>query len=420
MSINPIYNENRKNFYKQFNNFFPDFDELEYALYDTMKMPKEQLTEINYASNILWKIFNKVSKQFRKLEPEQLIALGIREEMIPYIGLDYLPQQSVLARFDFICTEDGTIKVLELNGDTPFLIQETFEMNRIICNEFGLHNPNNEKQLVKSLSAALFSSIDYLDIKDKKPVIVITGKEAEEDYEEYCHVQYIKRILPFEIKYVPISELIIYPEATGTIQRGLYTPQMEKIDILYRPAHPLEFLIDDVAADGDRIGLHLLELVKVRELAIINSPSSYVLQNKILLWLIWEKRNEALLFTKEERAAINQYMLPTYISAEPFLKTNKAYVKKPIYSREGNTIEIYDCNGSKWTASEYTHYTDNLYIYQEYVEMPTINIQLKDGQYSKKWLIGSFIADNSACGVACRVGAQITDWYSHWLPIAIV
>ena len=113
MSINPIYNENRKNFYKQFNNFFPDFDELEYALYDTMKMTKEQLTEINYASNILWKIFNKVSKQFRKLEPEQLIALGIREEMIPYIGLDYLPQQSVLARFDFICTEDGAIKVLE-------------------------------------------------------------------------------------------------------------------------------------------------------------------------------------------------------------------------------------------------------------------------------------------------------------------
>ena len=37
---------------------------------------------------------------------------------------------------------------------------------------------------------------------------------------------------------------------------------MEKIDILFRPAHPVEFLLDDVASDGDRIGLHLLELVK--------------------------------------------------------------------------------------------------------------------------------------------------------------
>ncbi|RAX29117.1 UNVERIFIED_CONTAM: glutathionylspermidine synthase, partial [Escherichia coli] len=81
------------------------------------------------------------------------IALGIREEMIPYIGLDYLPQQSVLARFDFICTEDGSLKVLELNGDTPFIIQETFEMYEKICHEFGLHNPNKEKQLIKSLSA---------------------------------------------------------------------------------------------------------------------------------------------------------------------------------------------------------------------------------------------------------------------------
>ena len=61
---------------------------------------------------------------------------------------------------------------------------------------------------------------------------------------------------------MPIQELIIFSSDTSEVAQGLYTPTMEKIDILFRPAHPVEFLIDDVAADGDRIGLHLLELVK--------------------------------------------------------------------------------------------------------------------------------------------------------------
>lgn len=86
---------------------------------------------------------------------------------------------------------------------------------------------------------------------------------------------------------------------------------MEKIDILYRPAHPVEFLIDDVSSDGDRIGLQLLELVKDGQLAIINAPAAYTLQSKILLWLIWERKNDPFLFNAEERAAIQKYMLPT-------------------------------------------------------------------------------------------------------------
>lgn len=192
---------------------------------------------------------------------------------------------------------------------------------------------------------------------------------------------------------------------------------MEKIDILFRPAHPVEFLIDDVAADGDRIGLHLLELVKKRKLAIINPPAAYVLQSKILLWLIWERRNDPLLFTSEERAAILQYMLPTYLTAEPFIRDDVPYVKKPVYSREGNTVEIYAGSGRRVNASTSKHYDDNLFIYQQYVEMPSRTVQLKEGYHAKKWLIGSFVADNCACGLSCRVGNQITEWDSHWLAV---
>ncbi|MGE7689511.1 glutathionylspermidine synthase family protein [Lysinibacillus sp. NPDC097214] len=74
-------------------------------------------------------------------------------------------------------------------------------------------------------------------------------------------------------------------------------------------------------------------------------------------------------------------------------------------------------DGTKTNASAYTHYDDNLFIYQQYVEMPSIPIKLKEGLQTKKWLIGSFIADNRACGLSCRVGNQITEWDSHCLAV---
>ncbi|WP_431028746.1 glutathionylspermidine synthase family protein [Lysinibacillus sp. LZ02] len=393
--------------------FFADFADLEYALYDVMVLSKEKIDEIRFASQMLWGIFCKVAQQLPHLSKEQLLALGIREEMLPYISLNYLQEMAVLARFDFICTEDGRIKCIELNGDTPFLVQETFEMNEKLCAEFGVVNPNNTQQFIKGMSRALFDAMHYLH-KTGTPKVVITGKEADDDFEEYCQVKAIQRLLPFEVEYVSIKELIIFTEGP---QRGLYTPAMEKIDVLYRPAHPIEFLMDDVAEDGDRIGLHLLDLVRDRELAIINAPSAYLLQTKILLWLIWDRRNDDQLFTKHEQGAIRRYMLPTFLTDQPFKQAGRAFVKKPVFSREGNTVEIFSADGEVTVASPNRHYTDNLYLYQEFVSMPAIDIRLRGGMHKKKWLIGSFIADGQACGLACRVGNDITEWDSHWLAV---
>lgn len=416
------YNEQRRAFYNQYAHFFSDVENLEYALFDVMPFSQEKMDEIQYATNMLWGIFHKVGKQFKHLNREQLLALGIRDEMIPYIHLDYLPQQSVLARFDFICTEEGAIKAIELNGDTPFLIVETFEMNGHLCDEFHLTNTNQPEIVTKSLSQALFHAIQYLNVPASKSIkVVITGKTAEEDIEEYTHIQFLKNILPFDIEYVPIKQLRLFEQGIGMKAKGLYTPNMERIDVLYRPAHPLEFLIDDVSDDEEqsRIGIALLELVKERELAIINSPASYVLQSKILMWLIWARRDDRKLFTEKERQAIETYMLPTYMDASPFTSRGESYVKKPVFSREGNSIEIHKFNEKKHTISQFAHYTDNLYIYQQYVPMPSVNIMLRDGLHTKKWLIGSFVADGRACGVTCRVGNDITEWDSHWLAVGI-
>lgn len=202
----------RAKFYAPYkDSFFADFVNLEYALYDVMVIPRKKIEEIRFASHMLWGIFCKVARVLPHMPKEQLLALGLRQDMLPYINIDYLNEMAVLARFDFICTDDGRIKCIELNGDTPFLVQETFEMNEELCAEFGVNSPNDTKQFVKGMSQALFQAMQYIGKADK-PKVIITGKTAEDDIEEHCQVKFIQNALPFDIEYIPIKELIIISE----------------------------------------------------------------------------------------------------------------------------------------------------------------------------------------------------------------
>ncbi|CAM5717339.1 Glutathionylspermidine synthase OS=Lysinibacillus sphaericus OX=1421 GN=LS41612_15090 PE=4 SV=1 [Lysinibacillus sphaericus] len=50
------------------------------------------------------------------------------------------------------------------------------------------------------------------------------------------------------------------------------------------------------------------------------------------------------------------------------------YVKKPVFGREGDTIEIYEADGHLLKADaqkSYHHYTK---VYQQYIEQPKTNI----------------------------------------------
>src|SRR5690606_21758874 len=126
MKNNMEYNEKRKAFYSQYPHFFSDFNfenpPLEYALYQVLEMPISLMRELKYATEILWRIHVKMYRMVKELEQNDLLRLGFHEEILSYIHLNYLNQPSILSRFDFVCTDDGKIKMLELNADTPFLL----------------------------------------------------------------------------------------------------------------------------------------------------------------------------------------------------------------------------------------------------------------------------------------------------------
>lgn len=54
------HTQQRQAFYSKFSDFFSDFEDLEYALYDVLELPKQQIDQLHYATQILWRIFLKV------------------------------------------------------------------------------------------------------------------------------------------------------------------------------------------------------------------------------------------------------------------------------------------------------------------------------------------------------------------------
>lgn len=418
---------NHKDFYKlekskEELDFYSDFkeDKLTYALYGTL--PIGDITDkIQDATNKLWQVLLKTKDKIVNMNTEELEKLGFNSRIHDYIKLDYLTNYTALSRFDFI-VKDNKVKMMEINSETPFLIQEVFRMNNPMCKAFDVESVNltSLESLQKSYTQALNDAANYLGKKLENCTIAFVSKSYEDDMEEYLSVDFIRQAVnQYLSKNIPLIDLEKLAIRTGI---GMYSdkdvPIVDSIDILIRPAYPLEFIIDSISnEDDEEIGYAMLELVKEKKLALINNPAGHILQSKAIMALVWENRNNDDWYTPEDQIAIQEYMLPTYYNARNFVENNQSYIRKTMIGREGSSIEIVDKEG-KIEQSEYMLYEDFEAIYQEYVELPEILVKVNDEGKRLKYIIGSFVANNEYAGMGCRVGKKITDWYSHWLAIS--
>jgi glutathionylspermidine synthase len=83
-------------------------------------------------------------------------------------------------------------------------------------------------------------------------------------------------------------------------------------------------------------------------------------------------------------------------------------VKKPLYSREGANITVFDAAGRKFTTPG--NYEGGAYVYQA-----TANIPVFDGNYP---IVGSwYVIDQGACAVGIRESdTPVTDNLSRFVP----
>lgn len=402
-----MYKSNRKQFYSQIEQFWADLYDEEYALYDLYEVTEDEVEKIRLATERTGKIYFKIAHLLRNVPDEILLEMGYPEQTLHFLRLKILEAESVIARFDFIPYNDS-YKCIEINADTPTFIKELFFVNERICHAFAMENPNAKmEQLLKDMVRKSVAQSK----PSQKAHIVFTAHE--QNIEDYYTTLYLMQFIP-GAKFTPLHQLQIQ---NGV---GLFDEDGKQIDVLYRQTFPIENVIQDVDEAQNPIGLWLLELVEQNLLIIINPPSAFLLQNKAVQAVIWGLHEESnVFFSAEEHEWIAEYFLPTYLEENPFIEKGQHYVKKPVFGREGNTVEIYDTSGQLIKEDVQKSYNQYIKVYQQYIEQPKVTFQSEKGEQVGEMLIGSFLISGKPGAIGLRVGGMITNNLSYYLPIGI-
>lgn len=401
------YVKDRRQFYSRFPEFWSNLYGSEYSLYHVYNISDQTHTLLREATEKMGKVFYKTAGLLRILDDQQLLELGFPAAGLPFLRMKTLFPESVISRFDFVLTSNG-VKMLEFNADTPTFIVECFKINGEVCSELGYRNPNeNQEKLLASgiTKAVLESAKDY-----ESPNVVFT---AHSDHmEDWNTTVYLSHLCNVPNQVLPISELRI---TDGALLDSNGVP----IDVLYRQTYPLEHLLEDRdPKTGDLVGVELLQLAKEGKLSILNPVSAFLIQPKSIQCLIWGLAEQEGFYTKEEQEWIKTYMLPTYLEADSLAGT-QAYVQKPSFGREGDSITIWDQHTKVDAKNPFQTYKNELPVYQSYVPLPVVSLETEKGNEELSLVFGSFLIAGKPSSIGIRAGGKITGNESYFLPVGI-
>lgn len=408
------HSRRREQFYAPLRDeYWPELYGSEYSLYDLYLLSPREVEEIRLVTQRVGWIFDKTAAMLRLSDDTVLYELDYPECTYPYIRLKTMEAESVIARVDLAKTDEG-YKVLEINSDTPTFIKECFHINGQVCREFGVDDVNSglEQDLIAAVRKAIRDAYEYIG-GTGLPYVVFTSHA--DHAEDRLTTEYLMKLTGlFNVSYCPLDKLIID-------ENGLYDEHNRKIDVLYRQTYPVEHLVcDRDPLTGLEVGKMLLQHVINKKVAVINPPSSFLLQSKgvqVVIWVMHEENSP--FFTPEEHEWIDEYFLPTYFEGEWFAKPEEKYVQKPCFGREGDTIVIRNPDGSMVYANNQANYTDSAPVYQKYVELPRSTIKTLDGEKTAFLLTGCFLIGGKPSAVGIRAGNIITDNGSYFLPVGL-
>lgn len=406
MTMQEYYHRRRHNFYRQIGGFWADLYGEEYALYDVKLINQAEVEQIRLISERIGVIFFKMASLLRQVPDETLLEMGYPKETLSFIRLKNLSTESVISRLDLIPYEDS-YKCIEINADTPTFIKELFHVNQLVCQEFGVENPNEGSERI--LRKAVWESINQCADNENPHIVFTAHADNIEDRETVLYLQEGVRS-----KFTPLHKLQIRKGV------GLFDETGKKIDILYRQTFPIESLIRDEDDEGNPIGLWLLELIEEGKLSIINPPSAFLLQNKAVQAVIWGLHEENhSFFTEQEHVWIEEYFLPTYLESDFFTQKGIPFVKKPSFGREGDTIEIFNKEGTKIHADGQRSYSEFVPVFQQYAQHPIVPFSSEKGKQNGHLLVGSFLLNGKSAALGFRIGGTITNNLSYFLPVGL-
>lgn len=366
-----------------------NLEDEEYWLDAIAVMRSETYSELEEASTKLWAILDKAVR-YVHLKRDLYELLGIPPVLWEMLDECPLPAEGVIsryARFDFAVADDGTIKLLELNADTPTGYVEASIATPWICEQAGIASPNHVMK--ERLAAA------WQEERPDTAACVAYGSHLEDS----GTIEALVKHSGLNIQCVDCLDLWV---DNGILKDG-EDRVIERMFALY----PKEWMAVDEGGEA------LAYAVEMGNLQLFNGPHSILLQSKGLIAAVWGMYELGLLFDQEEREAIARYILPTY--NKPVFSGN--FVSKSVFGREGGSVRLFDDSGTLELEDEDGYDSSQLFpsVYQKRAELA--QIQTAAGEFHL--LTGMFVINGKPCGLLGRAGGLITGNASHFIALGV-
>ncbi|MBW5446250.1 glutathionylspermidine synthase [Cohnella sp. CFH 77786] len=350
---------------------------------------KDVYQELERASGILWRVFDKTARYLiGKRDLYHLI--GIPPVLWEMLDLLPVPPEGLIsryARFDFAVSNDGVIKLLELNADTPTGYVEAAIATPWLCGQAGVESPNG---LMPGLVASAWA-----EDRPDTAACVAYGTHLEDS----GTIEALVRHSGLDVQCVDCLDLWVNE---GTLRDG----EGRAIGRLFA-LYPKEWMAVDEGGDA------LAYAIESGNLQLFNPPHSILLQSKGLQAAAWGLFELGLLYDREERDAIERYMLPTY--NKPVFEGS--FVSKSMFGREGGSVKLYDTQGNLEIEDLEGFDTSALFpvVYQKRAELARIPTAAGELHL----LTGMFVINGTPCGLLGRAGGPITGNSSHFIAVGV-
>ncbi|PIQ24916.1 hypothetical protein COW36_06050 [bacterium (Candidatus Blackallbacteria) CG17_big_fil_post_rev_8_21_14_2_50_48_46] len=287
-------------------------------------------------------------------------------------------EPTLYGRFDLSYNGAGPAKMLEFNADTPTSLYESAVFQWIWLEDLlsqGLLPIDSDQ--FNSIEEKLLAGIPEMGLDSLVHFAGIT--ESDEDSGTIRYLEGLFQQVGFPTRFMDMTEI-------GIDSAGRLTDlQDEVIEAIFK-LYPWEMMVREEFGKA-------LPYAGVRW---IEPPWKMLLSNKGILPLLWEMYPD------------HPNLLPAYFADDPQagLKLGSRYVKKPLFSREGANITLYQEGDLIELGGEYGA---EGYILQAYHPLPVF-----DGWSA---VLGSWVIRGEAAGIGIREDlGPITTNASRFVP----
>jgi glutathionylspermidine synthase len=291
------------------------------------------------------------------IEHNRLAEFGIPQTAWPLVRSSWQRGEVPLyGRFDLAFDGDSAPKLLEFNADTPTSLLEAsviqWQWKRDVEPASDQFNSIHEKLVARW----------PLIVSPERLLHLACCMDNDEDLRTVEYLADTAIDAGIVTKILDVSQISWSPT-----DNAFYDGEGRPIQYLFK-LYPWEWLLQDEFAE------HLA----VCDTTFIEPAWKMVLSNKAILPILWE------LFPEHPN------LLPAYWSPEAL--GTAAYVEKPIISREGSNVRIYENGGAvAATDGSYHQYPK---VYQARASVPNFN--------GYHMMIGSWIIGDEAAGIGIR------------------